>query len=87
MAGNKSKGNGGGKKPLNIRFVSPHPDGWANQKAGSKRATSVHPIKKEAEQSAREQSRKEGSELVIQNKNGRIGQKDSHGKDPFPPKG
>ncbi|WP_143808521.1 DUF2188 domain-containing protein, partial [Pantoea rodasii] len=29
----------------------------------------------------------QGSELLIHGENGRIRAKDSHGKDPFPPKG
>ncbi|MDY2739481.1 MAG: DUF2188 domain-containing protein [Acidaminococcus sp.] len=32
-------------------------------------------------------ARNQGSELVIHNRNGQISHKDSHGNDPFPPKG
>ncbi|HAU0840598.1 TPA: DUF2188 domain-containing protein [Legionella pneumophila] len=64
------------------RHVVPHEDGWANKKGGSTRASSVHATKREAEAAAREQSKKEGSELVIHGKDGVIQRKDSHGHDP-----
>jgi hypothetical protein len=32
-------------------------------------------------------SQNQGTELRIHNKDGRIGQSDSHGGDPYPPKG
>ena len=64
------------------RHVVPHKGGWANKKGGSERATSIHDTKREAEQAAREQSRREGSELVIHGKDGAIQSKDSHGNDP-----
>lgn len=69
------------------RHVVPHSDGWANKKGGAERATSVHPTKKEAENAARIQSRKEGSELIIHGKDGQIQRKDSHGHDPLNIKG
>ncbi len=36
---------------------------------------------------SREISRNQKTELVIHNMDGRIAQSDSHGNDPFPPKG
>ena len=72
-----SGGKGGG-----TRHVVPHEQGWANKRGGAERATSVHPTKREAEQAARQQSRREGSELVIHGKDGTIQRKDSHGNDP-----
>jgi len=66
----------------NTRHVVPHTDGWANKKAGSDRASSVHNTKRDAENAARIQSRREGSELVIHGKDGVIQRKDSHGNDP-----
>lgn len=70
------------KAKQTTRHVVPHQDGWANKKGGSERATSVHSTKKEAEKAAREQSRREKSELVIHKKDGKIQRKDSHGNDP-----
>jgi hypothetical protein len=43
--------------------------------------------KKAAIDRAREISRNTESELYIHKKDGQIGQKDSHGGDPYPPKG
>lgn len=75
-----AKKSGNGKS--GTRHVVPHKDGWANKKGGANRASSVHRTKSEAEQSAREQSRRECSELYIHGKNGGIQSKDSHGNDP-----
>jgi len=71
----------------NTRHVVPHPEGWANKKGGSNRASSVHDTKREAEAVAREQSRRESSELVVHGKDGQIQRKDSHGNDPRKIKG
>lgn len=79
MAKNTNKGN--------TRHVVPHPDGWANKKSGAERASSVHRTKREAEAAAREQSKREGTELFVHGKNGQIQRKDSHGNDPKDIKG
>lgn len=71
----------------NTRHVVPHPEGWANKKGGAERASSVHSTKKEAEAAAREQSKREGTELVVHGKDGQIQRKDSHGNDPKDIKG
>ena len=57
------------------------------KKGGAQRASKHFDTKKETEQYSRELSRKEGSELFIHGKDGQIQRKDSHGNDPFPPKG
>jgi len=68
--------------------VVPNPSGgWDVKKGGSKKATQHFDIKKDAVDRARQISKNKNSELIIHTKNGRIAQKDSHGKDPFPPKG
>ncbi len=61
--------------------------GWDVKKGGADRASAHFETKKEAVDVAREISRNQNTELVIHNKNGRISQKDSHGNDPYPPKG
>ena len=67
---------------------TPHPDGgWQVKGAGNTRATVRTTTQKGAIDVAREISRNQGSELVIHRPDGRIRDKDSHGKDPFPPKG
>lgn len=73
--------------PRKTRFVSPNPNGgWDSKKGGSERASKHFDTKKEAEDYSRDLSRREGSELVIQNKDGRISRSDSHGNDPMPPR-
>ncbi|WP_307755749.1 DUF2188 domain-containing protein [uncultured Cloacibacillus sp.] len=66
--------------------VVPHKDGWAVRRDGTSKASHVTPTKAEAEKIGREISRKQGTELQIHNKDGRIAQSDSHGNDPCPPK-
>ncbi|MCA8936493.1 MAG: DUF2188 domain-containing protein [Planctomycetes bacterium] len=64
-------------------FVSPTPQKqWRVKSTGSARADSVHDKKSDAVDRARDLSRNKKAELVVQNRNGQIGQKDSHGNDP-----
>ena len=69
------------------QHVVPHEDGWAVKGEGNQRATSVHNTQQQAIDAAREIARNQQSELIIHRPNGRIRDKDSHGQDPFPPKG
>lgn len=69
------------------QHVVPHQDGWAVKGAGNRRATSVHDTQQQAIDAARDIARNQQSELVIHRPDGRIRDKDSHGTDPFPPKG
>lgn len=61
--------------------------GWDVKRGGAKKASSHHGTKKAAVDRAREISRNQGTELKIHNLSGRISGSDSHGNDPFPPKG
>ena len=62
--------------------VEPRPDGrWARQKNGTSRAASLHDTKEEAEAAARRQAQREGAELVIKGRDGKIQRRDSHGRD------
>jgi hypothetical protein len=68
--------------------VVPNPDGgWDVKRGGSERASSHHNTKREAVDQGREVSRKQGTELRIHNRDGRISSSDSHGGDPNPPRG
>ena len=68
--------------------VEPRPDGrWAVQKDGTQRASAVTDRKVDAVDSARDQARREGAELVIKNQKGQIQSKDSHCRDPRRTKG
>ena len=70
------------------QHVTTHPDGgWQVRGEGNRRATIRTSTQAEAIKIAREISKNQGSELVIHRQNGQIRDKDSHGNDPFPPKG
>ena len=70
------------------QHVTPHPDGgWQVKGAGSQKATVRTDTQAEAIQIARGIARNQESELVIHGRDGRIREKDSHGHDPYPPKG
>lgn len=67
--------------------VTTHPSGWAATDTGNDRASRVFDTKQQTVDWARQHSQREQSELVIHNRDGKIGAKDSHGNDPCPPKG
>jgi hypothetical protein len=69
------------------QHVVPHDRGWAVRGAGAQRASSVHSTQGEAISAARQTARNQGSELLIHGRNGQIRARDSHGNDPYPPKG
>ena len=70
------------------QHVKPHPaGGWQVKGEGNSKATVRTSTQKEAIDRARAISRNQGSELVIHRLNGMIRDKDSHGRDPFPPRG
>lgn len=70
------------------QHVTPHPEsGWQVKGEGNQRATVRTDTQKEAIDIARTIARNQGSELIIHRPNGQIREKDSHGNDPYPPKG
>ena len=69
------------------QHVVPRDDGWAVKGENTQRATELFDRKSEAVQRAREIAQNQGTELVVHKQDGKIEYKDSHGKDPFPPKG
>jgi hypothetical protein len=60
--------------------------GWSVKKGGATRASKLFDTKKAAESFGRRLSVREGSELVIHRVDGTIQRKDSHGRDPNPPR-
>lgn len=74
------------KKKTNI-WVTQHPEGgWQKKKENSDRSSGKFDTQKEAIESAVEQAKREGTEVIVQGKDGKIRSKDSYGKDPNPPK-
>lgn len=68
--------------------VVPNPaGGWDVKVSGGQRAIKHTDLKQDAVDVGRGISRNQQTELVIHNKDGRIGQKDSHGHDPRSSKG
>ena len=70
------------KKPSQTHVVSNPQGGWDVRQASAKRASAHYEKKADAVSRAREISRNQGTELVVHNKDGKIGKKDSHGGDP-----
>ena len=76
------------RKGPETHHVLPNSDGgWDVKRGGGERASSHHNTKADAVSKARQVSRNQQTELRIHNKNGQIGSSDSHGNDPYPPKG
>jgi len=75
--------------PNDNHHVVPNSDrgGWDIKRSGASRSSGHFETKQDAVDAARDISRSQGTELKIHNRNGQISQSDSHGGDPFPPKG
>ena len=69
------------------QHVVPVGDKWGVRGEGNSRLTSIFGKQAEAIAAARQISKNQHSELFIHNRNGQIRGRDSHGNDPFPPKG
>ena len=75
------------KGPKSHHVVPNSGGGWDVERGGASRASSHHGTKQEAVDAGRNVSRNQKTELRIHNKDGRIARSDSHGGDPYPPKG
>lgn len=73
-------------KPNDDYHVVPRDDGWAVQRAGGDRASSLHPTQSAAIDAGRPLAQQSGGELRIHRPNGQIRDSDSYGNDPHPPK-
>ena len=69
------------------QHVVPRDEQWAVRGAGNSRDTSHHGTQGEAERAAREIAINQKSEVLIHGEDGRIRERNSYGRDPFPPKG
>ena len=69
------------------QHVVPANGKWGVKGEGNSKLTAVTRTQAEAEAIARKISQNQGSELCIHRKDGTIRDRDSHGKDPFPPRG
>ncbi len=69
------------------QHVVPSGKNWAIKGEGNSRATRIVSTQKEATKIAREIAKNQGSEMFIHGRNGKIRERNTYGKDPFPPKG
>lgn len=72
--------------PRKEYHVVPHENGWAVKKSNASKSSACTSTKADAENKAKELSRKSGSEMVVHGKNGKIQYSNSYGNDPCPPK-
>ncbi len=68
------------------QHVVPYQNKWAVRGEGNQKVTSIHDTQAEAIPEARKIAINQHSEVVIHRPNGTIRDKDSYGKDPFPPR-
>ncbi|MGX6649049.1 DUF2188 domain-containing protein [Maricaulaceae bacterium MS644] len=69
------------------QHVVPHNGAWAVKSEGASRAGSVHETQAAAIEAAKSRAQSQGSELLIHGRNGQIRERNTYGKDPYPPKG
>lgn len=75
-------------KKSNSHHIVHNPNGgWDIKKGGSSRSSGHFDRKSDAVDKGREISRNQRTEFYIHGRDGKIQQKDSHGNDPYPPKG
>lgn len=67
--------------------IVPRSNGWGIKSSGSSRAAKIFPTKAQAYTAGRATAIGRRTELFVHNKNGRIGFRNSYGKDSFPPRG
>lgn len=69
------------------QWVVPRDGEWAVRGAGNSRDTGHFTTQQEAINAAREIAQNQNSEMFIQNRHGRIRERNTYGHDPHPPKG
>lgn len=69
------------------QHVVPKGHNWAIRGAGNSKVTKVVSTQKEAVQIARKIAINQGSEMLVHGRNGQIRERNTYGKDTFPPKG
>ena len=60
---------------------------WQVKGEGNSKATAVYSTQREARAKAIDIAKKQQSEMVLHGKDGKIRERNSYGKDPFPPRG
>lgn len=73
--------------PTKGQHVVPNGDRWSVRKAGASRASGTYGTQKEAVRKATDIAKNQGTEVYVHGRDGRIRERNSYGRDPFPPKG
>lgn len=60
---------------------------WESKREGAERASKVSDTQAEAWKYSKDHARSEGGEAFLKNREGKIRERNTYGKDPFPPKG
>lgn len=68
------------------QWVSPRNGQWAVHGEGNSKDTKIFERQSDAADYARNIAKNQGSEVIIQKRNGQIRSKDSYGNDPCPPR-
>jgi len=68
------------------QHVVTHYGAWAVRAEDAQKVTKIFGTKQDAVDYGRQIARHQRTELVVHGKNGQIQNKDSHGRDPFPPR-
>lgn len=61
--------------------------GWGNIKSGNSRIAKLYSTKSDAQSAGRRTAINQKAEHIIHNMDGKIGSRNSYGKDPNPPRG
>ncbi|MCK5019920.1 MAG: DUF2188 domain-containing protein [Candidatus Peribacteraceae bacterium] len=69
------------------QHVVPSEKGWAVKKAGAKKPSQICSTQKQAIKVATKTAKNQSTELFIHDRKGRIRERNSYGRDPFPPRG
>jgi uncharacterized protein YdaT len=69
------------------QHVVPNNRGWAVKRAGASKASSTHSTQDEAVREATRIARNQRTEVYIHGRDGRIRERNSYGRDPYPPRG
>jgi uncharacterized protein YdaT len=69
------------------QHVVPNGSKWSVRRAGASRVSGTYDTQHEAIERAKDIARSQQTEMYIHGRDGRIRQRDSFGRDRFPPKG
>lgn len=69
------------------QHIVKHENGWAVKGEGNSRATKVLKTQEQAIEVGKSIAKNQSSELFIHGRNGQIRERNTYGKDPYPPEG